>query len=327
MSKLRAAIPILSVASAIACAPTARADIGYQLLTTFALPAGAYDTLPDGRLLAIDGLGAVSMQTSLNSSTYTPVGSVGQINADAFWPTFVSVSPDASRIAVGNNEFNASNAVLLFDLAEALAGSAQPLASIASPSFAAAWGDNDTLYVSGAESTTFATGVYRLDVSAETATPVIAPAGAFSGGVAARAGSLYAGEGDTGEVFAFDLATLADATSAIAIDSGTPVAAHSSANSIDFDVFGNLILAGGVFDFGTGAISGSAVVIDPVTQQRQELAPAGTGTFYGAYFNHATNQLVVTADGTAYVYAVPAPASALALALLALPRRSRRNRA
>ena len=84
-----------------------------------------------------------------------------------------------------------------------------------------------------------------------------------------------------------------------------------------------IIIAGAAFDFGSGLFSGSADVIDPVTQERLSLTPAGANSFYGSYFNDATNQLVVTADGTAYVYAIPAPASAAVLGLLALPRRRR----
>ncbi len=316
-----------ATAVSFACTTQTRADIGvsYELVSSFTLPVGAYDLLPDGRLFSIDGTGAVSIQTAPSSSTYTQVGSIGAVNAGGFWPSFVSLSPDGSTLAVGNNEFNANSAVLFFNAAEAFAGSATPTGSILTPNFIGDWADNDTFYVSGGDANTFATLVNRLDLNAGTSTTVINPAGGFSGAVAVAGGSLYAGEGDTGDVYAFDLATLASASSAAPINAGAFTASGASAGSIDFDPFGNIIIAGGVFDFGSGLFSGSADVIDPATQDRLSLIPAGADTFYGSYFNHATNQLVVTADGAAYVYAIPAPASAVLLGVLALPRRRRRT--
>lgn len=322
----------LTVASAVLAVTspgTAHADIGvaYELVGSFALPSGAFDVLPDGRLVSIDPLGIVSVQTSPNNSVYLPVGSVGAVNASGFAPSFISVSPNGQTLAVGNNEFSGANAVLFFDAGDALSGSASALASITTPNFTGAWADDTTLYVSGAEATTFATVVNRLDLAAGTSTNVIAPAGGFSGAAATADGFLYAGAGDSGSVFAFDLPTLASAQGPIAIDSGEFIATHASAGSIDFDPFGHIIISGGFFEFSSGLFSGSAAVIDPVSQQRLVLTPAGENAFYGSYFNDATNQLVVTANGTAYVYSVPAPATAAALGLLALPRRSRRGRA
>lgn len=327
MNDLRSLLSICAALSASGAATPALADIGisYQLIETFALPQGAFDLLPDGRLIAIDGQGTVSIQSAPNSSLFTLAGSVGQVNANAFWPSFVSVSPNGTTLAIGNNEFNAANAVLFFDASEALSGLASPLSSITAPNFAGTWAGSDTFYVSGAEAANFATGVFRLDVANGTSTEILAPAGTFSAGVSIANGSLLAGEGDTGNVYAFDLATLGVATDPVSIASGTLIASHSSAGAIDTDPYGNIIIAGGAFDFATGQITGSAAVIDPITQEKLVLTPAGTSTFYNAYFNEALNQLVVTAGGTAYVYAVPAPASAalLALGLLATPRRRR----
>ncbi len=316
----------LGITAAIS-AQTALADIGvpYSLVDSFALPTGLYDLLPDGRLLSIDPAGNVLIQDTQNASTYSAVGSIGSVNSDGFGPAFVSISPDGSTIAVGNNEFNNTNAVLFFDTASATTGSASPINSILTLHFAGDWSDNQTLFVSGADSTTFGTVVNRLDLNQSASTTVIVPAGGFSGGVAITGDTLYAGEGDTGSVYAFDLATLATATNSVAINSGSFTTAHESAGSIDTDPFGNLIVAGGVFDFGSGTFSGSAAVIDPLTQDKLILTPAGSDAFYGSYFNDATNQLIVTANGTAYVYAIPAPGvlAPMALGLIALGRRNR----
>ncbi|RNC80751.1 MAG: hypothetical protein ED559_02795 [Phycisphaera sp.] len=314
-----------SVALGISAQASADISIPYQLVDTFTLPENSYDLLPDGRLIGIDGTGAVSLQTAPNASTYSVVGNIGQVNSSGFDPAFVSVSPDGSTIAVGNNEFNANNAVLFFDAAAATSGNATALSSIVTPNFAADWSDNDTLYVSGADSSTFDTLVNRLDVQAGTSTGVLGPAGAFSGDVRVFDGNVYAGEGDTGDVYAFDLATLDAATNPVDVQTGTFIESSTSAGSIDFDNLGNIIIAGGVFDFGTGQTSGSATVFDLSSSGSQVLVPAGTDTFYGAYFNDTTGQLVVTAAGTAYVYAVPAPSAAapMALALVACRRRRR----
>lgn len=315
------------VAIGAALAPTAHADIDvpYTLVGTFTLPSNTYDLLPDGRLISIDPAGNVAIQNAVNASTYTNVGSIGPVNSDGFGPAFVSVSPDGSTLAIGNNEFNTSNAVLFFDTTEATSGTATPISSINTPHFAGDWADNQTFYVSGADAATFGTVVNRLDIALGTSTTVIDPAGGFSGAVHASGTTLYAGEGDTGSVYAFDLATLASATTSTPISSGALSTTHESAGSIDTDPFGNLIVAGGFFDFGSGTFTGSAAVIDPATQDKLVLTPAGAGTFYGAYFNNTTNQLVVTADGTAYVYAIPAPVTLapMALGLVAIRRRNR----
>ncbi|MCA9273535.1 MAG: hypothetical protein KDA31_10845 [Phycisphaerales bacterium] len=314
-------------ATGLTFANAAHADVSvpYTLVGTFALPSNTYDLLPDGRLISIDPAGNVAIQNAVNSSAYTNVGSIGTINSDGFGPAFVSVSPDGSTLAVGNNEFNTSNAVLFYDTVQATSGSATPTHSITTPHFAGDWSDNQTFYVSGADAATFGTVVNRLDLTLGASTTVISPAGGFSGAVHTTGGTLYAGEGDTGNVFAFDLPTLASATTSAPISSGTLTTTHESAGSIDTDLFGNLIVAGGFFDFGSGTFTGSAAVIDPATQDKLVLTPAGLGTFYGAYFNDATNELVVTADGTAYVYAIPTPGvlAPMTLGLVALRRRNR----
>ena len=317
MTKTRTGlIGTLAASAAFAFTAEVRADITttpYQLVGTYTLPGNTFDVMHDGRLVGIAGDGTVSIQDSINASTYSAVGSIGQVNSNGFSPSFLSLSPDGSTMAVGNNEFNANNAVLFFDTAAATSGPASAMSIIVTPNFTADWNDNDSVYVTGADANTFGTVVNRLDVSAGTSTTVISPAGGFSGAVTVHGGDVYAGEGDTGDVYRFDGATLDAATNPTQVTSGAFVASHASAGSIGFDTSGNIIIAGGFFNFGSGTFTGSAAVIDPVTQATQVLAPAGPDTFYGAFFNDATGQLVVTADGTAYVFAVPSPATAAPL--------------
>lgn len=290
------------------------ADATYALAGTYTLPGGTFDLMADGRLLAIAGDGSVLVQDTVNGSSYAQVGSVAPVNSSGFSPSFVSISPDGSSVAVGNNEFNPSNAVLFFEYSDLFGGSTQasPTSSVVVPNTDAAWADNNTLYVSGADSTTFAADVFRIDVSAGSPTTSITSAGAFSGAVVAEGGLLYAGAGDSGDVRAFDLATLNAAVTSVGFTTGALVGSHASAGSIAFDSFGNTIIAGGVFnpDF---TITGSVQVTGP--GGTQVLAPAGTGSFYGAFYNDTTDQLIVTADGTAYVYVIPAPGGLAAIAI------------
>lgn len=316
-----------SIVASAAIALNAHADLQtYALVDTYSLPGTTYDLMPDGRLLDIAADGTVSIQDSINASTYSAVGSIGQVNSAGFGPAFVSVSPDGATIAVGNNEFDSSNAVLFFDAAAATSGNASAMSSIITPNFAASWSDNDTIYVSGADGTTFDTTVNRLDMNLGTSTTVLSPAGVFSGGVTVHNGGVYAGDGDSGDVYRFDAATLDAAVSPVALTSGDFIESHESAGSIDFDADGNIIIAGGVFDFGSGGFTGSAAIFDAFSTDSQVFTPAGPDTFYGAFFNDVTGQLVVTADGTAYVFAVPSPTTAapLLVALAACTRRRTR---
>ena len=304
------------IIAACAAAPTL-AQPELALTTTFQLPNAAFDVLPDGRILAIDADGSVLQQHDINGETFFVAGSVGQLNAAGFNPSFVSISPDGQTVAVGNNEFNPSNAVSIFDAATLTSpGTPAPTATINTPNFKADWADNSTLFVTGADSASFAAVVNRLDIAGATSETYISPAGVFSGGVAVDGTTLLVGDGDSGEVRAFD--TAASPTLPLAFTQGDLVTAATSAS--DIDTLGDLLLIAGAVFGGQG----NATVFDRATGLSTTLAPAGPDAFYGGYFNPATNQLVVTANGTAYVYdIIPAPATiALApLALLATRRR------
>ncbi len=308
---------LLTAAVVAATTPTLAQPV-LDLATSFELPDGAFDLLPDGRLLAIDANGSVLQQDGIHGETYSVAGAIGPVNAAGFSPSFVAISPDGQTVAVGNNEFNAANAVSIFAAAELTGpGTPTPTATITTPNFKADWADNSTLFVSGADSSTFTPTVNRLDITAATAETVISPAGVFSGGLAVHGTTLLVGDGDSGDVRAFDTANFP--AFPVSFLAGDLVASSTSASSID--TLGDLLLVAGAAFGGQG----NATVFDRATGLSTTLAPAGPDAFYGGYFNHATNQLVVTANGTGFVYdIIPAPATlALAPAALLAARRRR----
>lgn len=330
------AASVLSVASAHAAIPA------YTLVGSFALPGGggAFDVLPDGRLLSVDGAGVIRRQDATNASSYSVVGSVDSSLLDQFGPSFLRVSPSGSFVAIGDGKFNAASSVYVFDTAALTGGSASNTAattSVISPNFNAAWNGDDALYVTGAPSSNFVPLVNRIDLSAgassATATKVIDQIGNGSGGVAidASTGRLYTGIGfsfgaDTGQIRSFALSSLSAAASPVLFSSGTFVADTLSAGPLGVDPFGNLLVGGGD-GFSASPDFGYAAVIDPVTNAVLQLAPAGAVSFYGVRFNTTTNELLLTAGGVAYRYAVPTPAPAGTLLLASLFAARRRRHA
>ena len=310
-----AAVAAISFASPSLGQLTPTLPTSLNPVSTFALPGGAFDVLPDGRLLGVTAGGNIRLQDALNSSSYTTTNTIAPPNSSGFGASFLSISPNGASVAIGDNEFNASAAVTVFAAASLTsAGPATTVATIATPNFRGDWADNNTLFVTGATSDTFTTVVNSLDIAAGTSTTVVTPAGGFSGGVAANDGTLFVGAGDTGEVRSFDASF---PLSPLTFADGASVATANSAGSID--AFGSLVLIAGQ-QFGS---TGSAFVIDQATGDSILLQPAGPDAFYGGYFNPATNQLIVTAGGTGIVNNVPAPAT---LALAPLGRVALRRR-
>ncbi|MEL7483029.1 MAG: hypothetical protein AAFN41_01625 [Planctomycetota bacterium] len=307
------------IAAACAAAAPTLAQPELALTTTFQLPANAaFDVQPDGTLLAINGDGIVLQQDAINGDTFFASGTIGTVNANAFAPSFVAISPDGQSVAVGNNEFNTNNAVSFFDTTELLApGAVVPLNTVITPNFKADWAGNTTLFVAGADSATFGTVVNQLFITGNAAETVIAPAGGFSGGIAVDNNTLYVGDGASGDVRAFTDSTITPAPAEFT--AGTFITSATSAS--DIDTLGDLLLVAGAVFGGEG----NATVFDQATGLSTVLTPAGADAFYGGYFNTFTNQLVVTANGTAYVYdIIPAPATlALAPAALMVIRRRR----
>ena len=312
-------------------APAARAAgvlPPYTLVGQFPLAADVWDLTADGRVLRIVG-STLSVQDVPSSSTYSPIGSLAPGLVNSFGASFLRLAPDGTRAAIGDNNFGPGSQVLVANLAAPGPGPI-PTVAIASANADGAWADNQTLYVSGYGTSS---QLNRLDTAALTAQTVVSGIGDGSGGVAIRDGRLYTGIGfdfgdSTGDVRAFNLATLAGLASPVAFGTGSFITNALSASSLGFDPFGNLLVGGGDFFSGSpdfGYAAAIDVSLPGPGQPRLELSPAGSGAYYAIRFNAATDELLVVGDGTAYRYAVPTP-GVCALVLLGGPFAARRRR-
>ncbi len=347
---------LLAAGGAAVVLSTQRSAFGalppYSLVGSFALPTGApgdfnpvpVDVLPDGRLIGIASDGRVLVQTAVNSGTYAQAGGIdGSVfngSFGNFGASFLSVSPDGSRLAIGDN--GAFNRVHFVETGSLIPLSTSPTAFAATPNFDGAWADGSTMYVSGFGATA---GVWRVDATNLSATQVVSNAIGGSGGIAIHSGRIFTGDGfnttdggaPTGNVRAFDLAALAGAAFSIGFDTGTLVADALSASPVRFDSGGNMLIGGGDFfagsnDFGYAAVVDNEAILTaigggPLAPDSSELrlSPAGGLAFYGVEFNEFTGEVLIFADGIAYRYAVPAPAAFSLLALSGIVATRRRR--
>jgi len=341
-SRAVSAFAITSIAAVAIPSHAALPD--YQLVGTYNLPtsSSSFDILPDGRLITLTGA-AIDIQSSVNNSTYSPLGSIPTGLVSSFGATFFRVSPSGASIAIGDNDAgSATQEVLLLSTAALNTSAPTTPTLIACDNYAAHWASDSTLYVSGIASFGAFATITRIDattITAPTAQTVVNNIGGFSGGVTTDATYLYtsngfdlipgAGSSDVGEVRAIPLASLGAPGAPIDFElGGIPVADALSGDSLGFDAFGNLIVGGG--DFGSGDY-GSAAVIDasaiasalaggPLAGDASELrlTPNTTSDFYNIRANPITGELLVTHFGSSivYRYAIPTPG---ALTLAALP--------
>ena len=325
-----------------AAAPWARAEIPpYALVGTYAGPSGwdAFDVMPDGRVLFVVGneFRAADVRTGAAAAV---IGGFSASIVSSFGAAFVSVSPDGSLIALGDNNFGAGARVHWVSSASLTPGVETATASVASANGEASWADGSTLLVTG-----YGAGpqVTRIDTTAGTAEVVITGIAEGTGGVAVRGGRVFVGAGFdfsggtvTGQVRAFELAALSGASPTGFFD-GTLVAKALSGSSLGFDAGGNLLVGGGDFFAGSGDFGSAAVVdgasvarallggpIDPIGAQLR-LSPAGPGAFYGIRYNAATAELLVAAEGVLYRYAVPGPGAAGVMVLMGVAAGRRRR--
>ena len=315
----------------------------YQLQGSFSLPTGAsgLDTLPDGRLLTVVGT-SVQVESTAGSRTFASIGALPGADFSDFGLGFVRVSPDGTRVAIGNGggaSFG-NYEVGVFSLAD-LSGT-----WFNANHFDGEWVNNRSVALTGG---TFGSPSYvsLLDTtSTDTVHPVnlvaIDGIGGASGGIAFdAAGTLYTGNGfaisgpsGTGLVKAFAPVAWTNAASlGTPIDfetMGTTVVDILSAGSLGFDAQGNLFVGGGDFagpDQNFAALIHRAAVADSLTgggpvdvldvAQVRRLDPDANGTsnFYGVIFNDALHELYIYDGGTVFVYAVPEPATILLLFL------------
>ena len=341
-------------------AALARGVNDYALDRTFNLPApngdsfGAVllDPLPDGRLLLVNG-SEVLVENAVYGGSFSSLGSVGAGFTPGFTPTFLAVSPDGSKAAVGDNGFPTMNLVV-FDTANPAAAT-----NFVVSNNAGAWIDNTRIAV-----TSFS-GVDVLNTSSGTVTNVINNIGGASAGITFdSAGNLYTGNGyddtapyDAGLIKAFSAGQwqgVLGGNPALDFQStGTPVADLLSAGSLGFDQWGNFYVGGAEFfgsnpnkDAGYAALGADMAVQDalnsptsppavdasaPADVLRKFASPASTLHAFQApiwNYNPVTDELYLTYFQTGEVQVwTPEPGSLAAMVLggaAVLMRRKRR---
>lgn len=337
-----AASALAAVATLHAADASADAFDEYALQPSlgFTLPAdtSGLQVLADGRIATVrdndtDGVFEVLFEDSVGSRTFSEVGSFDASLVASFGPSFVEFSPDGQTLAVGDNVFGASAEVLFFDTtAFSPTTPTAPTAAATVANFTAAWLDNDTLAVTGADGS-FVPQVALVDLTtpaSPTVDNVVAAAGGASGDVAFDAdGNLYVGDGfgsGVGTIRRFTPSQIASALSGGPLDfttEGEFVADLLSAASLGFDDEGNLHVGGGDLFGGSGDNNYWGLVeaetLAAPSQVVRQFDPVGDpGSFYSVVFNPVLEQFYVTefADPTqVFVYQVPEPAT---LGLLAL---------
>jgi hypothetical protein len=331
----------------------------YGLTGSFSLPAaGVFDVLADGRLVTLDGA-AVYTEDALGSRTFGLLGTLPDADMpdpQVAGPAFIRVSPNGTRIAVGNNGgVSWSNfQVGVFSLS-GLTGD-----WFGTEHYEAEWID-DTHVAMTAGGGGPPSIVTALDTSSSPGSPtnpiVVNNIGGYSAGITFDpAGNLYTGNAfdadgpsDTGWIKAFAasdwMAALTGGAPADFEASGTLIVDLLSAAALGFDAEGNLHVGGGDLfgssgDYGYAGLVRSTAVADALggggpadpydPLEVRKFDPTGVST-YDVNYNGVTGELYLRAGGTVYTYEVPEPgalllilAGALALPLRrALPRTDR----
>jgi len=343
---------VLITAAAVLAAPhaaTGDAFSDYALVESFNLPAASeFDVLADGRLVTLVGA-EVYTESAVGSRSFSNLGTLADADIGAFGPAFLRVSPDGTRIAVGNNGgvTYGNYQVGVFDVSD-LSGDWFPASH-----WDGEWIDDTNLAVTAGEFGQPAV-VTALDTSSDPSSPanptLIESIGGASAGVTFDLlGHLYTGNGyagagpsETGWIKAFPeeswAAALAGGSPLDFEAQGTLIVDLLSASALGFDAEGNLHVGGGDFSAAdtdyAGLVRAGAVAdalggggpVDPLDPAQVRLLDPDTigSNFYDVNYNDVTGELYVREGGLVYTYVVPEPTSLLLLAaggLVALGRK------
>lgn len=313
----------------------------------------AGSALADGRLVMVTG-NSVFVESAVGSAQFDEVARLDASRTGGSTdPSFLSVSPDGSRIAIGAGF---GKPVAVFDTSalgtpghptELTAGGAAEYFDVGH--YAGAWYDARRLAVTGGDFGEPAF-VSLLDTASDPDHPVsdlviTGIAGASAGVAFDGAGRLYTANGyadgsgsGTGNIRVFGPAEwLAGADFETG---GLLVGDVLSGSSLGFDGEGNLFVGGGdfgAFDAGyLGVLHAGALADvlnglgpidpgDPLDLKRLDPRGDGFGYFGGAY-NGLTGELYVT-DGETWYATVPAPMSASLLLVAGVCAAGRRRHA
>lgn len=228
----------------------------YHVQPSFQLPegSGAVGVKPSGEIVALVG-STVYVETASGSRQFSALGTLAGADLASFGPAFVRVSPNGSKLAVGNNGgVDTTNfQVGVFALDATLVGNWYTINH-----FDAAWIDNRLLAVSmgtfPAPPEQGKSNVIALDTTSDPASPIsiqlVAEFTGASGGLAFdHAGNFFIGNGSTGAVRSFAKAerdaALASGGAPLNLDTqGKPILTLLSASPLQFDFEDNLLVGG-----------------------------------------------------------------------------------
>ncbi len=329
---LAAAVGVLVLGlTGVATSAQAAAFDGYRLAGAIVLPdaSGPYDALPDGRLIALAGAD-VYVETGVASRVFSSLGTLGGADIASFGAAFIRISPDGTKIAVGNNGGSTFSdfKIGVLDLGT-LTGT-----WFTANHFDARWIDGTQLAVAASDYTNGSSVTVLDTTSVDPANPtnpaIVSNIGGASGGIAFDAsGRLFVGNGytsigpsGTGAVKVFEQAAWSAALSGgTSIDfeaEGVLVVDVLGASPLGFDNEGNLYVGGAdaapdddsvalvnALAIANALAGGGAVDAgNPVQVRRFDPLPANDFNFYSAGYNPVTGELFVRdyAAATLYVY-------------------------
>ncbi len=315
---------------------------------SFSLPEGAsvFDVLGDGSLVTLSGTN-VFVETAPGSRNFSNLGTLVDADFNSYGAAFLRVSPDGTRLAVGNNGGSLYNryqvGVFSFNRIDFTGDCDWFDVS----HYDAEWIDNTdlalTACVSGHPSI-----VTALDTTISTGSPtnptIIENIGGSSSGIAFdAAGNLYTGNGydsvgagdsETGWIKAFTPAEwqagLSGGSPADFENGGMLIAELLSATSLGFDLEGNLHVGGGDFgepDYNNAALAHHTAIAEALAGLGELDSSASSSevrrfdpdsihsyNYYDVNYNEYEEELYIREGTAVYTYVVPEPAS-LVLAL------------
>lgn len=309
------------------------------------------DCLPDGRIVAVTG-NTIYVERTRGAGQFDAVAMLDASHTGGTTdPAFLRVSPNGATIAVGAGF---GKPVAVFPVA-ALGTPGAPTVltdSVASyfdvSHYDAAWRDNTHLAITSGDFGSPSI-VSFLDTTSSPSSPVnpavIEGIGGSPAGIAFDSrGYLYTGVGfdidpfdqcHTGTVRAFLAGDLDHGPLSFEVF-GRTIGEFLSANTLEFDAEGNLLVGGGDFpsDAGylgivssEGIISGLAgmPVHNDLPEYYRRLDPRGDGMgYYGSVFNDATHELFVT-DGATWYATIPSPGAGLLVLVFGVLASGRRR--
>jgi len=326
----------------------------FQLIGTQTGPGATFDITTDGRVISILG-DSILLESTIGSGIYETVATLPDGSIAPWGASFISVSPDGSRIALGDNYFSTGQ-VHLINTADLTGGSITPT-SYTQENYEAAWLNANQLAVTYSNPQTWLGEVAILDTQNATSTPIITINGASSGIAFDAQGNLYTGNGydyetggsETGEIHGYEPAVINEILNGqrdiIDFDTqGAPIADLLSAGSLTFDNDGHLFVGGGDFFGGSGDYEYFALIDDEALTESwsngQPVNPTdifsddpdpNDFSLYTGRYNPITNQWLIASTEYNILYQyqlIPAPTTITILLLGSLPltRRPRRVR-